>query len=404
MKPSPPTTEPQTHSDPGLKYRAFLQQTRLPVAFIDLDALEANADEVLKRAGNLPVRLATKSIRCREIIQHLLNYSERFQGLMCYTAAEAAWLLRQGFDDVLVAYPSVDREALGEICALSAQGKRVYVMIDCPAQARLLNGLAAQAQTQLSICLDVDMSSDFPGLHFGVWRSPLRDLKSLRALVDCLKAYPQLKIAALMGYEAQIAGVGDLNQGIKEHMIRVLQRKSMKDVMARRSAAVQWLQEAGHSLELVNGGGSGSLDRSAQDASITELTAGSAFYNPVLFDHYRSLNLQPAAFFAMPVVRKPSPEIVTCLGGGYLASGAIGPDRQPQVWSPPGANLTPLEGAGEVQTPITGAAGLQVGDPVIFRHAKAGELCERFNELQLLRGGQRQGCFLSYRGEGQCFL
>ena len=159
-------------------------------------------------------------------------------------------------------------------------------------------------------------------------------------------------------------------------------------------------------LEFVNGGGTGSLAATASEPAVTEVTAGSGFYDSVLFDHYRSLGLRPAAAFAMPVVRKPSPGIASVLGGGYIASGAAGKDRLPEPYLPPGLRLDSFEGAGEVQTPVLGepAARLRVGDRVYFRHAKAGELCERFDRLYLVEGGRIVDEVPTYRGEGKTFL
>lgn len=391
--------------------RAMLASRRLPCAFVDLDAVDANLKQVLQRAGQRPVRVASKSVRCRWLLEYLLQASPQIQGLMCYTVAEAVWLAKLGFDNLLVAYPTQDREAVGELCALVEQGKRLTLMLDAAEQAQMLHQIAEASGVVLPICLDLDVSSDYPGLHFGVWRSPLRSLSAVQELVYQLKPLTHLRLTGVMGYEAQIAGVGDLAPGnvlqaVKNQVIRQLQRRSLPEVLARRQAVVDWLQQAGFELELVNGGGSGSLELTAQDRSVTELTAGSAFYAPTLFDAYSRFQLQPAAAYAMPIVRQPRPNTYTCLGGGYPASGSAGPDRLPSVWLPQGAQLTSLEGAGEVQTPVvySGSERLSLGDPIFFRHAKAGELCERFNELHLLRGKIIQATVPTYRGEGKCFL
>ena len=98
--------------------------------------------------------------------------------------------------------------------------------------------------------------------------------------------------------------------------------------------------------------------------------------------------------------------MATVLGGGYLASGAAGADRLPRPVLPPGLRLDRQEGAGEVQTPLLGeaAGALRVGDRVWFRHAKAGELCERFDAVHLVRGGEVVETVPTYRGEGRAFL
>ena len=80
--------------------------------------------------------------------------------------------------------------------------------------------------------------------------------------------------------------------------------------------------------------------------------------------------------------------------------------RVPTPHLPSGLHLDRFEGAGEVQTPLLGpgAASLTVGDRVYFRHAKAGEMCERFESLQLIAGYGIVEELPTYRGEGQCFL
>jgi D-serine deaminase-like pyridoxal phosphate-dependent protein len=109
--------------------------------------------------------------------------------------------------------------------------------------------------------------------------------------------------------------------------------------------------------------------------------------------------------FALPVVRKPRRAIATLFGGGYIASGAAGKDRLPTPYLPAGLKLLGVEGAGEVQTPVTGHAArdLHVGDRVWLRHTKAGELAERFTEYHVLEGDEVTRTVQTYRGEGKSF-
>jgi D-serine deaminase-like pyridoxal phosphate-dependent protein len=145
----------------------------------------------------------------------------------------------------------------------------------------------------------------------------------------------------------------------------------------------------------------------AGEPALTEVTAGSGFLDSHLFDHYRGLSLRPAAYFALQVVRRPGDGIVTCHGGGYVASGKAGRDRLPAPALPEGLRLSSLEGAGEVQTPVElrrDGVELALGDPVFFRHAKAGELAEHFPEYLMVRGSRVEGRAPTYRGLGRCFL
>jgi D-serine deaminase-like pyridoxal phosphate-dependent protein len=375
-------------------YKTALQNERLPAAMVDLDLLEKNAQDILKRAGNMRIRIASKSVRCRRLIEHLFKYSSCFQGLMTFTAEETLFLAQQGLDDFLLGYPTTDRVSVEALLKLN---KKVTFMVDSKEQIQFL----ASFGPSVRVCLDIDMSTPFPGLWFGVRRSPLRTLHDVQQLISDLPT--QVQVKGLMGYEAQIAGLG--NRGVLGPIIRFLQRRSHADYARRRGEIVAWLKQH-HSLDLVNGGGTGSLEWSSQDPGVDEVTVGSGFYSPALFDHYVNFHHAPAAFFAVALVRQPAPGMWTALGGGYTASGEINVNKRPAAYLPAGVKLVEQEGCGEVQTPFTytGLEKLNLGDPVFFRHAKAGELCERFNEVLLLKNGKIFERVPTYRGEGKSFL
>jgi len=381
----------------------------LPLAVLDLDVLDRNARDMLQRAGDLPIRLGSKSIRCVEVLRRVQALSPRFRGLLCYSAREAAWLATLGFDDLLVAYPTVDLADLDAVAAQLQQGKRIVLMVDDHAQTALIEARGRALGVCFLLAIDVDMSSSFPGIYFGMRRSPLTAPAAVLALARNIAQTPRtLKLVGLMGYEGQIAGLQDAvpGQGLKNAMLRMLKRKSVRELSARRQAAVQALHEAGFALAFVNGGGTGSLESTAADPSVTEIAAGSGLYSPGLFDHFEQFHNPPALCFALQVVRRPTASIVTCGGGGYIASGPAGADRLPRPYLPAGMQLIAQEGAGEVQTPVVLPAGLEVkiGEPLFFRHAKAGELAERFERLLLLQGGEIVGEAPTYRGQQQCFL
>ncbi|HEX6241771.1 MAG TPA: alanine racemase, partial [Polyangiales bacterium] len=373
--------------------RSAVSGRSLPLALLDLDALEQNAHTLLGRAQGLPIRLCSKSLRSVYVLRHLQQLSPHFRGVLCYSPREAAFLAAQGLRDLLVAYPSVDPGDIRAAVEATAQGADICLMFDDAEQLGPWVEAARAARVTLRACIDLDLSSDFRLLYFGVRRSPLRTPEAAIALAEQIRAAEDaLSFAGLMGYEAQIAGPQDdvPHDALKSRALRLLKRRSVREVHARRAAVVALLRARGFALGFVNGGGTGSLDSSAQDRSVTELAAGSGMYAPGLFDHFRGLTLAPALFFALPVARRPSADIVTCSFGGYIASGPSGRDRLPIPTYPLGLSLLALEGAGEVQTPVQGpsAAQLALGDPVFFRHAKAGELAERFMQLCLLRNGQ----------------
>ncbi|GAB7034598.1 amino acid deaminase/aldolase [Streptomyces sp. NPDC021749] len=382
-----------------------------PLAVVDLRAFDANAADLVRRAKGKPVRVASKSVRCRALLERVLA-REGFAGVMSFTLAESLWLARSGFADVLLAYPSADRAGFAELTADPKLAAAVTVMVDDPAQLELIDAArpAGRGGEEVRVCLELDTSYRLPGgkVRFGARRSPLREPSQLAALARTVARRPGFRLVGVMAYEGHVAGVGDDVDGkpVFSRTVRMMQAAARKELAQRRWEAVRAVRAVVPRLEFVNGGGTGSVQHTAAEAAVTEVAAGSGLYVPRLFDNFRSFSGRPAALFALPVVRRPGPGVVTVLGGGYPASGVAGADRLPVPYLPAGLRYDPQEGPGEVQTPLLGAAadGLAIGDKVWFRHAKAGELCERFDALQLIDGDRVVDTVPTYRGEGRTFL
>ncbi|MGY1706176.1 amino acid deaminase/aldolase [Geodermatophilus sp. SYSU D00697] len=380
-----------------------------PLAVVDLDALDANAADLVVRAGGRPIRVASKSVRSRAVLRRVLA-RPGFAGVLAYSLAEALWLAGGDdpvADDVVVAYPSVDRCALRQLLTDETAAARVTLMVDSPDHLDLVDSvLPPEGRPVVRTCLDVDASLRVGRLHVGVRRSPVHAPARAADLARAVVGRPGFRLVGLMAYEAQIAGVPDAPPGHRTRglAVRGVQALSARELAGRRAAAVAAVRAVAP-LEFVNGGGTGSLERTAADPSVTELAAGSGLYCPTLFDGYRAFSPRPAAFFALPVTRVPAPDTVTVAGGGWIASGPPGADRLPRPVYPSRLRLLGTEGAGEVQTPLRGpgASRLRVGDRVWFRHAKAGELCERVDVLHTLAGDALAGAVPTYRGEGQAF-
>ncbi|MEU7568228.1 amino acid deaminase/aldolase [Streptomyces fradiae] len=380
-----------------------------PLALVDLDAFDANADDLLRRAGGKPVRVASKSLRCRALLERALE-RPGFAGVMSFTLAESLWLARAGFGDVLLAYPSADRAGFAELAADAKLARAVTVMVDDPAQLDLVDAARGDGREEVRVCLELDTSLRLLGgrIRIGARRSPLRDPAELAELARSVTRRPGFRLVGLMAYEGHVAGVGDAVAGrpLRSRAVRLMQAVARRELAERRAAVVAAVREVAPDLEFVNGGGTGSVQHTAAEEAVTEVAAGSGLYVPRLFDDYTSFSGRPAALFALPVVRRPGVGAVTVLGGGYPASGAPGRDRLPAPYLPEGLRYDPVEGAGEVQTPLLGSAAddLLIGDKVWFRHAKAGELCERFDRLHLVEGARVTGAVPTYRGEGRAFL
>ncbi|MGW4870002.1 amino acid deaminase/aldolase [Streptomyces chartreusis] len=380
-----------------------------PLAIVDLDAFDANAEDMRRRAGGKPIRVASKSVRCRALLERVLA-KDGFAGLMSFTLAESLWLARSGFDDVLLAYPSADHAGFAELAGDPKLAAAVTVMIDDPAQLRLIDAARNGGREVVRVCLELDTSLKLLGgrVRVGARRSPLHSPAQVADMARAVARQPGFRLVGIMAYEGHIAGVGDSVAGrpLRSRAVRLMQATARRELALRRAEVVRAVRAVAPDLEFVNGGGTGSVQFTAAEDAVTEIGAGSGLYVPRLFDNYTSFSGRPAALFAQPVVRRPGVGVVTVLGGGYPASGVASPDRLPVPYLPEGLRYDPQEGPGEVQTPLLGspADDLLLGDKVWFRHAKAGELCERFDALHLIEGDKVTATVPTYRGEGHTFL
>ncbi|WP_410647248.1 amino acid deaminase/aldolase [Amycolatopsis sp. cmx-4-54] len=377
-----------------------------PFAVVDLDAFDANGADLLRRANGKPIRVVSKSVRCRYLLERVLA-RPGFEGLMCYSLAEAVWHVEQGTsEDIVVAYPTADHGALRRLAADDRARAAISIMVDSPEHLDLVDAALGQGHPEIRVCLELDASwRPLPGVHVGTRRSPVFSPRQAADLARTILSRKGFRLVGMMAYEGQIAGLGDAaGSGVKNSLVGWMQRKSMVEIAKRRAAAVRAVRALAE-LEFVNGGGSGSVESTGAEAAVTEIAAGSGLIGPTLFDGYAHFSPRPAAMFALPVVRRPAPKVATLFSGGYIASGPAEASRLPKPYLPEGLSLLGFEGAGEVQTPVSGEAArhLRLGDRVWLRHAKAGELAERFTHYHVVVGDRVDRTVPTYRGESQNF-
>ena len=377
-----------------------------PLMVVDLEAFDANADDLARRAAGKPIRVASKSVRVPALLERALAH-DGFHGVLSFTLAEALWLHEHGIsDDLVVAYPTVDRVAIEQLVTSPSAAAAITLMVDDPAHLDLVDSVRASLAVPVRVAIDVDAGLRIGGQHVGPKRSPLYDADQVVAFARLVQQRRGFRLVGVMTYEGQVAGLPDMvpTQKARSMVVRGMKSASRSQLEVRRREIAEALDGVVE-LEFWNAGGSGSVDTTVREQAVTEVAAGSGLLVPALFDHYQSFRPRPAAYFGVPVTRRPSPQVVTVHGAGLVASGASGRDRLPTPWLPEGLHLTSLEGAGEVQTPLTGpaAASLRIGDLVWFRHAKSGELFEHTTAVRLLQGAAFVDTVPTYRGLGLAF-
>jgi hypothetical protein len=310
------------------------------VASIDVDALRHNALDLVVRSSGVPIRVASKSIRVREVLDATLALPG-YRGILAFTLPEALWLA-EDHDDIVLGYPSVDRAALAALAADEEKAARITLMVDDLAQLDLVDAVAAPgSRAEIRVAIDADASWRSPMLgHIGVRRSPVHEVGEVAGLARRIAARPGFRLVGLMMYEAQIAGQPD-DTGSGDAVIRWMQRRSGQELLDRRGAIVEALRQI-TPLEFVNGEGRGRW--SPRRPTARSPTAGSGLLAGHLFDLFRAFDPAPAAAFALEVVRKPVPDIATVLGGGWIASGPPVASRQPLPTWPAGCTPSGARG------------------------------------------------------------
>jgi D-serine deaminase-like pyridoxal phosphate-dependent protein len=358
------------------RFEAVFGGKQAPFAFLDLDAVWANAADMLRRSRGKPIRAVTSAIRSRPVLERLLDLDPGFQGALTFSLPETLWLWERGMRDLVLAYPTADRACLTRLARITSEDpeQAPVITVDSIEHLDLIEEAATSFVAPIRVAIDIDLSWRRLGglVRFGDARSPVRTADEAVALAQEIDRRDRTKLVGAIAYEAQIAGVGDNVPGkaINNLIVRRMQGASAKDVEERRAEIVTALSEVAQ-LEFVNGGGTGSIDSTASEWAVTEIGAGSGFYAPIPFDHYRSFRPRPAAMFALPVTR--------------------------------GTGTTPRDDRAIRVLPQAPAGSPRVGDRVYFRPLVAGELCERFDRLLLITGTTIRDEVPTYRGEGKAF-
>ncbi|HEX5568702.1 MAG TPA: alanine racemase, partial [Streptomyces sp.] len=243
-----------------------------PLAVVDLTAFDSNAADLVRRAGGKPVRVASKSVRCRALLERVLA-RDGFAGVMSFTLAESLWLVRSGVtDDVLLAYPSVDRAGYAELTSDAGLAAAVTVLVDDPAQLALIDAARGGGREEIRVCLELDTSLRLLGgrLRIGARRSPLHSPAQLAELARSVVRRPGFRLVGLMAYEGHVAGVGDAVAGrpLRSRAVRLMQSAARRELAVRRAAAVRAVRAVAPELEFVNGGGTGSVQYTAAEDAV----------------------------------------------------------------------------------------------------------------------------------------
>lgn len=387
-------------------WRQVLRGEKLPAAILDLDAFDRNAARIATHAtaAGVSVRIATEALRVPRLIRRVLDLGKPYAGVLCFAAAEAELLASRGHEDLLLGYPTLQPKDLDTFVKLHEQDRNARVVVDSADAVELWAKVASGLKAPLAVVVDVDVSARLGPRPVSAGRSPMRQPADVVAIVEAIRAQPDLRFGGLLAQDAGAAVVtdGEPNRGMAGSLLR---RARQRLVRGRRRAVVDALRARGIEVASVNGGAAGVLAPGGIEPWLTEITIGGSLLHGHGIEGGAELGLEPALFFALQAVRRPAPDLVSCHGGGRLAALPQTGAKLATPHLPAGLELVDAGGHGEMQTTVRGAAtrDLELGDPVLFRPARPGDVAESFEELITLASGEIVDRAPTYRGLGCCF-
>lgn len=385
------------------KLKELVRDKKFPLVICDIDAFNHNLEKVgnYLRTVKKSLRVCTKSVRVPKLVRKV-EEQDFVNGLFTYNSAETLFYAEKyQVEDILMGYPTTSSVDAEELCkAALIKGVDITVMVDSVHHLDLLEKAASKFDVNLNILIEVDVADKFLGINVGVLRSPLRKPEDIVKIAREIDKRTHLQYRGIMGYEAQNASIGDTS-----FFMKMIKKRSRKHVNQWRQNIVDILIKEGFEPEVVNGGGSGCFEETADETTTTEIGIGSLLFKSHIFDDIKSLSMFiPSLFFALQMVRKPRNNIVTAFSGGYVSSGAV--RATPMPIKPKGLRTIKNEEFGEVQTPFKynpKTSSINLGDPVFCRFGKAGEPLEHFNEINIYSNGKIIDKFPTYRGLGKRF-
>jgi D-serine deaminase-like pyridoxal phosphate-dependent protein len=227
-----------------------------PALVLDLDVARRNLATMAERLAPLPARLRphVKVHKCPQL--SLLQVEQGGAiGVATATAWEAVVMARAGVADVLVANQVVGDAKLAALAA-SARDARLTVAVDDARNAAALDAAARAAGSTLGALIEVDV---------GMGRGGTRSVPESLALAAAIEPLAALELRGVQGYEGHCMLEPD----------PLVRRRKAAEAMALLAEHVEAMRAAGHPIDVVSGGGTGTYDITGANPLVTELQAGS---------------------------------------------------------------------------------------------------------------------------------
>jgi D-serine deaminase-like pyridoxal phosphate-dependent protein len=314
-----------------------------PALIVDLDVVEANIARIAKlcRDNGVNWRPHVKGNKTVEIVHKELAAGAI--GITCAKVGEAEVMVAAGVRSILIANEIVGASKIARLVALQARAE-VMVGIDSVANCGPIAAAAERAGVVVPVVIEVNVGMNRAGVAPGA---------PVVALANGVAGMKGVRLAGLMTWESQAVGIVDPAE----------KARVVGEAVALITASADACRKAGHRIDIVSCGGSGTLPYCTMQPGITEIEAGGAIFSDVLYREKYHLDFPPALHVLVSVTSRPTPTRII-LDAGKKAMSSDGAVPAPVgLAAAHGAKLSAEHATVELKAPSDTPA---VGDKVLF--------------------------------------
>ena len=352
-------------SQPGSLVGQPVSVLDTPALIVDLDVIEKNIARIAAecRKHGVNWRPHVKGNKTVEIVRKEIGAGAI--GITCAKIGEAQVMADAGVRSILIANEIVGTPKIARLVALQDQAE-VIVGIDSVANASPIAAAAAQVGKTVPVVIEVNVGMNRAGVAPGA---------AVVELADAVAKMKGLRLVGLMAWESHACTIEDPAE--KERVVAEALKKLTDTAAACR--------KAGHRMDIVSCGGSGTFPYCIRQPGITEVQMGGAIFSDVHYTTHYHLDFPPALRVLASVTSRPTPtRVILDAGKKTMSSDAAAPCPQ-GIGAAASVRLSAEHATVEMQVPSGNPA---VGDKVEFVVGYGDTTVHLHEEIVAVRAGR----------------
>jgi len=257
-----------------------------PALLVDLDVMQANIAHIAETCRRYRVnwRPHIKGQKTMGVIRAELAAGAI--GVTCAKLGEAEAMADGGIRNILIANQIVGPIKIRRLLDLMERAEPI-VAVDGLANVDELAKAAASRGSTIGVVIEVDI---------GMKRAGLAPGGRVVALADAIAQRPGIALRGVVGWESQAVMIEDPER----------KRQVVADAIALLTASADACRRAGHPVEIVSCGGSGTFPYCIEQPGVTEVQVGGAIFSDVCYRTKYHLDFPFALTVLATVTSRPT--------------------------------------------------------------------------------------------------